>query len=198
VGQKLELTPEQFVRVQDAIKEGRFLEAEAPVYRAIMQEEHTKGLRRLASAWSKMSEDQQDLIRFGLAQRASVDDPWLLDLGVVAAEYLNSFKGVRGSAVRVPGLRAAARELWQIWKEAGKPSKLGKLNPFAYGDKPKSAYPACDFVARSLLRLFPDHFSKIRDPEQQIWAATVAADSQLRELVSREREASGARQKTSR
>ena len=64
------------------------------------------------------------------------------------------------------------------------------------GDKPKAAYPACAFVARYLLVLFPDLFSRTRDPAQRDRAAEIKADSQLRELVSRERRALKARQKS--
>ena len=191
----MELTSEELARVRAAIQDGRAAEVHGPQYRRILHDSSSLNLRRLATLWSEMREDERDLIRFGLAEKAGVADPWALDVGTVASEYVAMFKGVRGEAVQVPGLRAAVKILWQIWREAGNSPRLGKLDRPMYDDEPKTAYPACSFVARQLLILFPEHFARTKDATQRKRAAEIKADSQLRELVSRERQARKARQK---
>lgn len=119
----MELNAEELTRVQDAIARGRELELYDPLYRRIMKKNLGRNLPKLAALWRSMSEEELDLIRLGLAQKAGllerpdVLDPWILDVGAVAAEHLEGCKGVRGEAVEIPGLRAAVRELWSIWKD---------------------------------------------------------------------------------
>ncbi|QTH23419.1 hypothetical protein HRJ34_07940 [Rhizorhabdus wittichii] len=134
-----------------------------------------KGIDKLIAAWNALPAEAQWAIQCKLADRAEDADPSDLDLGLVARATREAISGKQGERIHILPIKAAVRELFSAYVEAGGRQEVGNRAYRAMENKP--SHPACQFVAEHLLRLFPEEFG------DDVAMAHRRADSYLRNLA---------------
>lgn len=143
------LTPEEATRVREAV---RRVETDLG-YLDLHRREIAPEFERLARAWDGLGASARSIMALELEERCGSS----LDVGAVARDLADGAEGRRGERLRSHVHRAAASALFTVWVERGNDAVLGNLARRRELDQ--EPYPACQFVAAGLRRLFPEELA---------------------------------------
>lgn len=171
----MELTPEADARVRAAIAQAETTTATVLNRRG----PELLSVRKFVAAWDALDPAARWWIQCHLADAAPDAEPADLDPGAAARAFLDESAGKQGERPDVLPMKVAVRELFVAFVEAGGAAEVGNRAHRAAAHI--APHPACQFVARHLLRLFPGAFSDGMEGAER------RADSYLRELSGRDR-----------
>lgn len=165
-----ELNEQELERVQLAVKST----STDLSYLELWRRDVVPGLIHFADSWDALSPDAKSSMQLTVADLAESGAATSVDLGRLARSLVDGLEGKQGERLPAHIMRVATSELFAIWVERGNAPTLGNLS--RQRELGLDTYPACNFVAQALRRLFPGEL----DGDTQM--AERRADTHLRAL----------------
>lgn len=166
----MELTPDARGRIQLAVKSA---EADVVALRFVREGGSLKAVERLLAAWDDVHPEAKQWIKEHLGE-SGVSERSLPDVGTAARAWLSQYRGRQGTRIDSWPLKVAVQQLFVEWVDAGGIPEVG--NRGHRREVEKRDHPACEFVAKYLLEMFPEQV-----PDRP--TALRRADTYLRDLA---------------